>query len=523
VRISRSWLGVVALSLIIPTAPTWASSSPPEEAKPLSNDDVIALVKAGLGTEVIKAKISSSPAQFDTSAEGLAKLKAAGVPDEIMVAMLGAGPGAPRPRGGRVVDQLSSDYRRLQNAVVTVWSELGHGTGFIVDARGLILTNQHVVGPSSYVAVQFDPTHKIPARLLEADPIKDVAVLWADVTVFPDAIVAKISAASPPVEEGEKVFTIGSPMSQRKILTSGIASKVEDRAIISDININPGNSGGPLFNSLGEVVGLTTFAEQRQAGPGISGVVRIEEAAPLLDKARASMPGGHPPEPVSLPVEPSTHFPLDAIKTASNSSKQPDWSAYVFGIHNYDIGIITPPMLFHQSEDERRAAESHKKRSKEANDQAFNPTADLHNWAEYAGAYEAVVTVRATPKLRETLGSSLFRGLAAAGGSAYTGAATMKFKSDFKRMELLCGSKLMTPIQPGRIPHLINVKNAFVKATDATYEGMYSYPSEAFAPECGQVTLKVYPEGEPEPIVSVLDRKTVDRVWADFEAWRRAQ
>ena len=101
------------------------------------------------------------------------------------------------------------------------------------------------------------------------------------------------------------------------------------------------------------------------------------------------------------------------------------------------------------------------------------------------------------------------------------GPANMKFKSDFRRMELLCGSKVVTPIQPGRIAHVIDLRNPFVRATDATYEGVYSYPSEAFAPECGQVTLKVYPVKASEaPIVKVLDRKTVDRVWADFEAWR---
>jgi len=496
-----------------------------QDVKALTNEDVIGLVKVGIGTEVIKAKISTTPSQFNTSAEGLAQLKAAGVPDEIVVAMLGAGSGTgSTPRGRRVLDALSVEYRRLQNAVVTVWSETGHGTGFIVDPRGLILTNQHVVGPSDYIAVQFDADHKIPARLVEADPGKDVAVLWASVAAFPEALTATISTAKPPVEEGERVFTIGSPLSQRKILTTGTASKVEEHAIISDININPGNSGGPLFNSAGEVVGLTTFSEQAGHGPGISGIVRIEEAFPLLERARSRTGEGQPPEAVLLPVEPSTAFPLDAIKTATGAAKPPELSAYVFGIHDYDIGIITPPLMFRQSESQREALESHKKRSKDSKAEAFNPTESLHNWAAYAGAYQAVVTIRATPKLRETFLSSLGRGLAAAGGAAYVGPATMRFKSDFLKMELYCGSKLVTPIQPGRIAHVIDVRNQFVKATDATYEGVYSYPSEAFAPTCGQVTLKVFPVKASEaPIVKVVEPKTVAQVWADFEPCRPKQ
>ncbi len=185
----------------------------------------------------------------------------------------------------RRTDELTTLFTRYEGSVVTVWSEFGHGTGFIVDPEGLILTNQHVIGPSEYIAVQFDEHTKLPAVLLTADAQKDVAVLWVNIVHQRNYVVAPLAntkGGEPSVVEGERVFTIGSPLSQRKILTTGVVSRVEKHAIISDININPGNSGGPLFNSLGSVVGLTTFAESEKRGPGISGVVRIEEALPLL-------------------------------------------------------------------------------------------------------------------------------------------------------------------------------------------------------------------------------------------------
>jgi hypothetical protein len=98
----------------------------------------------------------------------------------------------------------------------------------------------------------------------------------------------------------------------------------------------------------------------------------------------------------------------------------------------------------------------------------------------------------------------------------------MKFKTDFLRMELFCGSKLIAPILPGKIAHVIDVRNPFVRATDATYEGLYTYPVDAFSPDCGGVTLKVYSEKQPkEATVKVLDQKTVARVWGDFEGWRQ--
>lgn len=115
--------------------------------------------------------------------------------------------------------------------------------------------------------------------------------------------------------EGERVFTIGSPLSLRKILTTGIVSKVEERAIISDININPGNSGGPLFNSLGHVIGVTTFADRSQrTGSGISGIVRVEQLERTLESARRKLETVPMPPVRLLPVEPRTPYPVDPIK-----------------------------------------------------------------------------------------------------------------------------------------------------------------------------------------------------------------
>jgi len=328
--------------------------------------------------------------------------------------------GATPEEPSRKTDELTIQFKRLQNSVVTVWSEIGHGTGFIVDAKGLVLTNQHVVGPSEIIAVQFDQKRKVRAILLAADPEKDVAVLWANLAALPDAIVAPIAPADgkePAVVEGERVFTIGSPMSQRKILTTGIASKVEARAIISDININPGNSGGPLFNSLGLVVGLTTFGEHRRSGPGISGIVRIEEGIPLLNQAKTKMAAATaPPDLNLLPVEPTDTFPLDAIKAAAQAEKF-DKGPYVSGAGDYDLAVITP-VLRYRLETERQvaAAKEKGKRTKkkpEAIKGTFQPLEDLKNWAEYAGEYKPVIFIEADPKLRETFWSAFGRGLAA--------------------------------------------------------------------------------------------------------------
>jgi hypothetical protein len=427
----------------------------------------------------------------------------------------------------RKTDELTVQFKRLQNSVVTVWSQIGHGTGFIVDTKGLVLTNQHVVGPSEIIAVQFDQKRKVRATLLVADPSKDVAVLWANLAALPDALIAPIARTDtkePTVVEGERVFTIGSPLSQRKILTTGIASKIEARAIISDININPGNSGGPLFNSLGYVVGLTTFGEQGRPGPGISGIVRIEEAFPLLGQARVRMASTPIPDPTLLPVEPNDTFPIDAIKEAVQVNKF-DTHPYVFGAGDYDVAVVTPALKYYfELKSQVEAAKEKEKRTKkkpEAVKDTFRPLDNLRNWEEYAGQYKPVLLIQASPKLRETFWSAFGRGLAASGGH-YGGAAKMRFKTDFYQMRLLCNGKEIQPIQPVKIATVIDVKNAFVNATDATYEGSYSYPADAIAPSCLEVILELYSEKDPNKATrKTLDKKTVDRVWLDFEPYRR--
>ena len=195
-------------------------------------------------------------------------------------------------------NDLTEQFKRLKNTVVTVRSESGHGTGFFVDGKGLILTNQHVVGNSEYLAVQFDRTHKVTAKLIAADPKKDVALLSVSIAALPNASPAPLyraGAGKTPVQEGERVFTIGSPLSLDKMITTGIVSKVELHTIMSDININPGNSGGPLFNGAGQVIGLTTFGTRGEGGPGVSGIVRIEEALALLEQNRTKATGTLPP------------------------------------------------------------------------------------------------------------------------------------------------------------------------------------------------------------------------------------
>jgi hypothetical protein len=318
-------------------------------------------------------------------------------------------------------------------------------------------------------------------------------------------------------------------------MTTGIVSKIEDRAIIADLNINHGSSGGPLFNSVGQVVGITTFAAQGGTGSTIAGVIRIEEAYPLITQAQARLATVHPPSKALLPVEPTEAYPVQALKQALNlESSDPyffqaiklkvkakrrfDDRHYFFGIGDFNVGILTPPLKYRlQLSGTVAAANNQGKRLKKANaeEQVPNPLDEMRNWGEYVGEYSPVINIYARSRLHVKFLSALSIAMAAAGGLE-PAPAQMQFKGDFQRMRLLCDDKEIEPIQPGKVAYAYNVSNRIVQVTDATYAGIYTYPAGAISPSCKMELLIESAEKPDKPRYIELNRKLVQQVWDDF-------
>lgn len=169
----------------------------------------------------------------------------------------------------------------------------GVGTGVIIDSRGYILTNAHVVdnGSASAVTVLFYDGSKKEAKVLWSDPALDLAVIKVDgVKVTPADL-----GDSEKLEVGEIAIAIGNPLGLQfeRTVTSGIISGLGRRIDISrnetiedliqtDASINPGNSGGPLLNSKGEVIGINTA--KIQSGEGLGFAIPINIAKPIVDQ-----------------------------------------------------------------------------------------------------------------------------------------------------------------------------------------------------------------------------------------------
>jgi serine protease Do len=142
------------------------------------------------------------------------------------------------------------------------------GSGFFIDKRGYLLTNHHVISSEVdptyegfsrlYVRLSDKPDRKIPARVIGWDPVFDLALL--KVEVEPKFVFS--STRMTPVQPGEKITVIGSPIGLENTITSGIISATGRRflqlgdALQIDAPINPGNSGGPVIDEEGRLIGV---------------------------------------------------------------------------------------------------------------------------------------------------------------------------------------------------------------------------------------------------------------------------
>ncbi len=165
----------------------------------------------------------------------------------------------------------------------------GLGSGFIVDRRGYILTNNHVVEGADQIKVTLPDERAFRATLVGADRMTDLAVLKIDGRDLP---VVRLGESSRLVV-GETVIAMGSPLwieggpTVTAGVVSGLGRSMEDpglpalhNLIQTDAAINPGNSGGPLLNLAGEVIGINTALIASAHGVGFA--IAVDTARPVL-------------------------------------------------------------------------------------------------------------------------------------------------------------------------------------------------------------------------------------------------
>lgn len=173
----------------------------------------------------------------------------------------------------------------------------GQGSGFIIDKRGYILTNNHVVAKAQEIKVTLADGKRLSAVMIGRDPYSDLAVIKV-----PEGSVNAVALLgdSDQIKVGQKAIAIGNPFGLSHTLTTGIVSALHrsimtseevqiDDLIQTDAAINPGNSGGPLLNSSGEVIGINTAIFTLSGGyQGIGFAIPINKAKEVSNELISS-------------------------------------------------------------------------------------------------------------------------------------------------------------------------------------------------------------------------------------------
>jgi serine protease Do len=166
------------------------------------------------------------------------------------------------------------------------------GSGFVIDASGLIVTNNHVIADADEIVANFANGSKLTAEVIGIDDKTDLALLKVSA---PAPLKAANFGRSEQLRVGDWVVAIGNPFGFGGTVTAGIVSALDrdinsgpyDHYIQTDASINRGNSGGPLFNIGGEVVGINTAIMSPTGGSiGIGFAVPSEIAVPVIEQLR---------------------------------------------------------------------------------------------------------------------------------------------------------------------------------------------------------------------------------------------
>ncbi len=170
----------------------------------------------------------------------------------------------------------------------------GAGSGWIIDANGGIVTNEHVIDGANSITVTTLDGKQYPAQVANADTVNDLAVLKINATQLPTLKVGDAST----IRVGDWVLAIGNPLGEGIIATQGIVSRLKVDLQISSTQtyndliettaaINPGNSGGPLINLSGEVIGITSAKVSASGIEGMGYAINMADAYPIIQKLSA--------------------------------------------------------------------------------------------------------------------------------------------------------------------------------------------------------------------------------------------
>ncbi len=228
--------------------------------------------------------IPLAPASTTPGVQPVSTLAGATLPDFIAVV------GKARPSVVAITTEIPVNFfgRRF--------TQEGAGSGWIIDAGGLIVTNNHVIEGANTVTVTLEDGRTFPAVAISTSASADLAVIKINTGNLPALQIGDSSQ----LQVGEWVLAIGNALGLGTSATKGIVSALGvsldgsgdnlSDLIQTDAAINPGNSGGPLLNMAGQVVGINSAKISQVGVEGMGYAISVNEAKPIIDQLIKRLP-----------------------------------------------------------------------------------------------------------------------------------------------------------------------------------------------------------------------------------------
>ncbi len=207
-----------------------------------------------------------------------------------------------QPFDPNLIDPLLRDLLGEPGYGIGPERQRGQGSGVVIDGRGLILTNAHVVDQVSTVNVTLADGEQRDGDVIGQDPVTDLALVQLSGRALPSPATLGDSEA---LEVGDWAIALGTPYGLERTVTLGIVSSLHRNIsslgfsdkrldlIQTDAAINPGNSGGPLVNASGEVIGINTLVRSGP-GAGLGFAIPINLASKVADQLQKDGEVVHP-------------------------------------------------------------------------------------------------------------------------------------------------------------------------------------------------------------------------------------
>jgi len=374
---------------------------------------------------------------------------------------------------------------KWRGSIAEIWTPTSHATGFVIDARGLIATDDRTIGEVTDVEVEFGGATigaaervKVPGRVLASDRTQGVTIIW----INPGAVASRppiapaCTAPAAPVEHGDKVVAIIAPMLEPNAAIPGTASRPSAQSFRVDWHLDAGSAGGPVFAADGAAIGITVGEDEDDRDRRTDAyVIPLSNACGVLAMAEQKMSGATPPPATRLRTEAGT--PPTRV-TRVDDPKAPRVQAPLIAADEFDISIVTPAML-------------------DGDQNAGSPRSFFGSWMPYVSKAPQVLLMRVSPQFEESFWKMIARGAARTQGIALPPLAS--FNANFLRMRAFCGGTEVAPIQR----FIIEMP---IKDRKPVREGLYVYALTDFGPHCTSVRVELFSEKSPNK----ADIRTID-------------